>query len=78
MVVTPGPPVVADLVEAGAALEASGPDEFERAVDGLLRDETRRQTLSRNATDIAAEFDWDRRVDAVDRVYQRLSTTEVR
>lgn len=77
MVVTPGPPVVGDLTAADAAVEATGVEEFERAVDRLVTDEARREELAQNATAVAAEFGWDRRVASIDRVYERLPKTVV-
>lgn len=74
MVVSPGPSVVEELVAADAAVTASGCDQFERAVERLVNDDARRRTLSENATEIAENFQWDRRVTAVEEVYKRMST----
>jgi len=75
IVATPGPSVVSQLVAGDAALAAETRTAFVDSVERVLGDEQLAARLSENAASLADSFQWDRRVDSVERVV-RAETDE--
>jgi len=73
MVVAPGPTVVEELVERGAAVTATGGEAVAEAVDGLLSDDEHRTNVGVNARDASEAFRWARRVDMFETIYRNTS-----
>ena len=72
MVLTEGPELAETLADAGAAalVEPEGP--FTDSVQSILRDEERRETMSGAARRAGKRATWERRVDALERIYSAL------
>lgn len=71
MVVTPGPSLVADLVENDAAVAARTASAFVDAVAHLLESPEDRRRLSENASALASGYTWDERLDEVASFYRQ-------
>lgn len=70
MVVTEGPPVVKDLVDANAALASDSRGDFVDSVSRVLENPDLAEALRTNALEQAQEFEWDARLDVLSRTYE--------
>jgi len=70
MVVTAGPPLVADLAEAGAAVVVEDQEEFVERVEAVVNDERFATELGENALAEAEAFRWSSRVDSIERIHE--------
>lgn len=70
MVVSEGPSIVERLLEAEAARVADSRSEFVTEVERLVNSDSLRQELSRNARELAEEFDWTTRSEQVASIYE--------
>lgn len=70
MVITEGPPVVADLASENAAIAADSRESFVDGVSRVLSDPNLAAELRTNALEQAKRYDWNTRIDALAQTHE--------
>jgi len=76
MVVSEGPSIVRQFVDADAARTATSRQQFVRGVEELIASESRRIEMKQNAGTLAADLDWTTRSEQIATLHERVAAPD--